>query len=92
LLALVRAWREREAFDAALLPSRFRALIVARDLVGEGARRELPATESCAALVFTVFEALPLGGGKETPARLAFDSPIAIACLVDRAPCLPSRM
>jgi hypothetical protein len=27
-----------------------------------------------------------------TPARRAFDRPIAIACLADRAPCLPSRM
>ncbi|PYO46704.1 MAG: hypothetical protein DMD72_12050 [Gemmatimonadetes bacterium] len=27
-----------------------------------------------------------------TPARRAFDSPMAIACSVDRAPCFPSRM
>jgi len=27
-----------------------------------------------------------------TPARRAFESPIAIACFVDRAPCFPSRM
>ncbi len=32
------------------------------------------------------------GGGSGTPARRAFDSPIAIACSGDRAPCLPSRM
>ena len=31
------------------------------------------------------------GGFKGTPARRAFDSPIAIACLVERAPCLPWR-
>jgi hypothetical protein len=31
------------------------------------------------------------GVGSFTPARRAFESPIAIACLVDRAPCLPSR-
>jgi hypothetical protein len=30
-------------------------------------------------------------GGSFTPARRAFDNPIAIACLVERAPCLPSR-
>ena len=36
--------------------------------------------------------ALPLGAGSLTPARLAFDKPIAIACFVERAPCLPSRM
>jgi hypothetical protein len=32
-----------------------------------------------------------LGGESFTPARRAFDSPIAIACFVDRAPCFPSR-
>jgi hypothetical protein len=32
------------------------------------------------------------GAGSFTPARRAFERPIAIACLVDRAPCLPSRM
>jgi len=32
------------------------------------------------------------GAGRSTPALRAFDSPIAIACFVDRAPCLPSRM
>jgi hypothetical protein len=36
-------------------------------------------------------EAWPLRGGfNATPARRAFDSPIAIACFADRAPCLPS--
>jgi hypothetical protein len=29
-------------------------------------------------------------GGKFTPARRALDSPMAIACLVERPPCLPS--
>jgi hypothetical protein len=32
------------------------------------------------------------GGGRLTPALRAFESPIAIACFVERAPCLPSRM
>jgi hypothetical protein len=31
------------------------------------------------------------GGGSFTPERRAFDSPIAIACFVERAPCFPSR-
>jgi hypothetical protein len=31
------------------------------------------------------------GGGNFTPARRAFDKPMAIACFVERAPCLPSR-
>src|SRR4029079_17467758 len=30
-------------------------------------------------------------GGSSTPARRAFDNPIAIACFVERAPCFPSR-
>jgi hypothetical protein len=30
--------------------------------------------------------------GAATPARRALERPIAIACLADRAPCLPSRM
>jgi hypothetical protein len=34
----------------------------------------------------------PLGAGSFTPARLAFERPMAIACLVERAPCLSSRM
>ncbi|PYQ08028.1 MAG: hypothetical protein DMF83_07870 [Acidobacteria bacterium] len=34
----------------------------------------------------------PVGGGRGTPARRAFDRPMAIACLVERAPCLPSRI
>ena len=38
-------------------------------------------------------EAVPLrGGGSLTPARRALDKPMAIACLVERAPCFPSRM
>ena len=35
--------------------------------------------------------ALAGGRGRLTPARLAFDRPIAIACFADRAPCSPSR-
>src|SRR4030095_2493490 len=38
-------------------------------------------------------DSLALGGGEGsfTPERRAFESPIAIACFADRAPCLPSR-
>src|SRR5437667_7389650 len=32
------------------------------------------------------------GGGSSTPARRALLRPMALACFVDRAPCLPSRM
>jgi hypothetical protein len=31
------------------------------------------------------------GGGSFTPARRAFDNPIAMACFVLRTPCLPWR-
>jgi hypothetical protein len=46
---------------------------------------------SCAAFflvaVLAVFDGLAF-----TPARRALDKPIAIACLAERAPCLPSRI
>src|SRR5438128_12155031 len=32
------------------------------------------------------------GGGSSTPARRALLRPMAMACFVERAPCLPSRM
>jgi hypothetical protein len=73
------AWRESDLRDAALRPSRFRALRTARDRRLETA-------------LWRVFGfALRPGGGSFTPARRAFDRAIAIACLVERAPCLPSR-
>jgi hypothetical protein len=35
----------------------------------------------------------PAGGGPSlTPALRAFESPIAITCFVELAPCFPSRM
>jgi hypothetical protein len=49
----------------------------------------LPALLSCWA--FLLREAGPFGACSFTPARLALDSPIAIACFGERAPCLPSR-
>jgi hypothetical protein len=40
-----------------------------------------------------VFRLTPRAGGfSGTPARLAFDKPMAIACFAELAPCLPSRM
>jgi hypothetical protein len=77
--AMLRAWRESDDLDAADRPSRLRAPRTARDRLAEGLRL----------LGLVVF---PLGlGGSFTPALLAFDRPMAIACLVLRAPCLPSR-
>jgi hypothetical protein len=44
------------------------------------------------AALFLVRELADAGGaGSFTPERRAFERPIAIACFVDRAPCLPSR-
>src|SRR4029453_10717108 len=93
-LALARAWRSSDFLDAAPRPSRFRACRTARERFGEGVRPRpaRPRAESRAAWRRVSAETLPaLGLPSLTPARRAFESPIAIACLVERAPCLPSR-
>ena len=77
--ALARACLDSALCDAALVPSRFRACKLARDRAGFALR----------AVTFGAF--FPGGGGSLTPARLAFDSPMAITCLADRAPCSPAR-
>jgi len=51
-----------------------------------------PARLAEAALRFVLAFALAGGRPSFTPARRAFDKPMAIACFVERAPCLPSRM
>src|SRR5437763_3101049 len=59
--------------------------MVARLLLRETSRPRM-----CEALArFFVRLPLPASG---TPARRAFDRPMAIACLVERAPCWPLRM
>jgi hypothetical protein len=90
--AALFAWRERAFREAALRPSRFSFCSIARDRRGDVFRCRAPARLAAAALRFVEAFALRGGGGSFTPDRLAFDSPIAIACFVDRAPCLPSRM
>src|SRR5438874_1139517 len=88
-----RACLESALFEAADRPSRPSAFLIARERLREGALRFAPFFSSRLALRRVSFEAAPFfGGGNRTPARRAFDKPIAIACLVDRAPCLPSRM
>ena len=78
--ALLHACRESDSLDAADRPSRLRTPPIARERFAEGLR-------------FVAFVVFPLGLGPNfTPARRAFDKPIAIACLVLRAPCLPSRI
>ncbi|HYE85744.1 MAG TPA: hypothetical protein VEA16_05285 [Vicinamibacterales bacterium] len=73
------------------LLSRFNARFVARERVADGRVPLRPARVAAFAARFV--EALALRGGAPTltPARLAFDRPIAIACFADRAPCFPSR-
>src|SRR5262249_4117027 len=82
----------RAVLDAAECPSRFKAPLVARDRFAETFRRRpaFPFATSRRALD-CVFAEVPFFGGSFTPDRRAFESPIAIACLVERAPCLPSR-
>jgi hypothetical protein len=91
--ALLCACRERASCEAALLQDRLRAVVVARDLVFDGGCPAAPpAAESRSAFLRVSAEAFPLGAGNRTPARLAFDSPIAMACFAERAPCFPSRI
>ena len=91
--AAVRACRDSAFREAALCPSRFRAFDVARERFDDLAAffPLLALRMSRAAWSFTSSEEFD-DGGRSTPARRAFESPIAIACLVERAPCLPSRM
>ncbi len=91
-LAADLAWRARAFLDTAPRPSRRRAREVARARRVDG--RFMPrrlAREAYLALRLVVAFALRGGGASLTPARRAFESPMAIACLVERAPCLPSR-
>ena len=80
------------ADDAARVLSRFRARVAALARFADGRLCEAAARLAEAALFRVVFLALAGGAPSFTPARRAFDSPIAIACFVERAPCLPSRM
>jgi hypothetical protein len=63
----------------------------ARARLADG-RLRLPARRRADfALRFVDSLALAGGDGRSTPERRAFESPIAIACLAERAPCFPSR-
>ena len=87
------ACTESALFDADLRLSRFNAPFVARERLREGFLR-LPARPLLKSRLACRFvRALPrLGGGNLTPALLALESPMAIACSGDRAPCSPSRI
>ena len=92
--AVLFACAESDFFEAAECPSRFNALVVAADRLADVfVPPRAPFAESCCAFLRVACDVVPdLGGGNFTPARRAFDNPIAMACLVDRAPCLPSRI
>src|SRR2546426_4905297 len=87
------ACRASALFEAAVCPSRLSAAVIARERrVDAGFGPRAPAATARLALLRVFSEAAPFfGGGSFTPARRALDKPMAIACLVDCAPCLPSR-
>lgn len=93
--AAVFACFESAFLDAARRGSRLSRSDIALERFGLGFGRfpDCAARYSRAALLRVRAEACPFRGGFSfTPARRAFDNPMAIACFVDRAPCLPSRM
>jgi hypothetical protein len=98
--ALRRTATDCVCWESALLDttspvSRLSARIVARARLGEGDvfTPDCAAEYSLSAFRRVSSETVPFfGGGSFTPARRALDSPMAMACLVDRAPCLPSRI
>ena len=89
--AAVFAWRDSAFRDAALCDSRLSRRIDARARLAEGRLRLLARRRADFARRFVDSLALAGGAGRSTPARRAFDNPIAIACFADRAPCFPSR-
>jgi hypothetical protein len=83
--AAARANRDNAFRDAVLCGACFNARRAARERFAEGRlARRLDLLDAF------FFADLPFAGIR-TPARRAFDNPIAIACFVDCAPCLPSR-
>jgi hypothetical protein len=89
--AAPRACRDSDFFDAALRPWPLSARRTARLRRGDGLRRRVERRLADRALRFVPSDADAGGCGSLTPARRAFDRPIAIACFVEAAPCLPSR-
>jgi len=85
------ACRDSAFRDAVLRGSRLSLRIEARARFAAGRRPDFARRLADRALRFVDSVALGGGEGRSTPARRAFDSPMAIACLADRAPCFPSR-
>jgi hypothetical protein len=91
-IALDFACRDSALDDAAWRPSFLSALIVARERLAEVLRGWRLFLKSLSAFCRVLaLEFAGSGGGSFTPARRALDKPIAIARLLDRAPCFPSR-
>jgi hypothetical protein len=89
-----RACCDSCSVDTAERPARFRARRVARERVADAVRLRprRPWLNARSAALRVRADVVPfLGGGRSTPDRRAFESPIAMACLAERAPCLPSR-
>ena len=93
--AAARVCRESASFEAAWCPSRFNARKVARERRRDTAAvpRVFPFSISRFAFLRVSSGTLPsFGSGSFTPARRAFDRPMAMACFAERAPCSPLRM
>jgi len=78
------AWRDSAFRDAADRPSRFSFRRTARERLGDGRVWWRPARLADAALRLVPAFALAGGLPSLTPARRAFDKPMAIACSVER--------
>ena len=72
---------------------RLSACLVARERFTDGLLRPPARPFARSRCAWRFVRCLPrFGGGNFTPARRAFERPMAIACSGDRAPCSPSRM
>jgi hypothetical protein len=89
--AALRACRDNARVDAVRRLARPSAPFAARDRRGDGRVRFRAARLADCALRLVDAFAFAGGDGSFTPALRAFDRPIAMACFVERAPCLPSR-
>jgi hypothetical protein len=90
-----RACFESACLDAAPWPSRFNTRRLACERRGLDFRDvpRCPFLYARSALRLVRSDVCPLRGGlRSMPALRAFDNPIAMACFVERAPCLPSRI
>ena len=84
---------DNACFDADRRLSRLSARFAARERFREGFPRDPERPFARSRFAWRFVRCGPrFGGGNFTPARRAFERPMAIACSGERAPCLPSRM